>query len=95
MPKIKKNPFALGAPKTPNPLKEMSWCLARHITVTTDLESFVNDRGYHEMTMRYGVIVRQGNREKKSGYIYDRDNVVDAIFNAYRELYKRNYVEQG
>jgi hypothetical protein len=94
MAKVKKNPFALGASKTPNPLKEMSWCHSRHITVITDLESFINDRGYYEMTMRYGIIVRQGNREKKSGYIYTRDNVVDAIYDAYRHIYNNNYVKE-
>lgn len=89
--KVKVSPFKLGSPKTPSPMKEMSWCLSKHIKVNIDPETYIDEKGHHRMTMRYQVIVSQGNRTHKSGYIYTKDNVTDAVFDAYRRVYNKNY----
>lgn len=93
MPKKKISPFLLGSPKTDNPMKEMSWCLARHIKVNIEPEAIKED-GYWKMTMRYQIVVSQGNRKNYSGYIFNKDNVTDAVFDAYRKLYQKNREEE-
>lgn len=90
MAKKKTSPYRLGSPKTDNPMKEMSWCLKNHIKVNVDPEAVKEGRNY-KMTGRYQIIVSQGNRKKGSGYIYDKDNVTDAVFDAYRKTYQLNY----
>lgn len=91
MPKIKKNPFQLGSPKTANPMKEMSWCLERHIRVVIDPEAIQQPNGEWKQTSRYQVSIHQGDRIRESGYIYSKDDVQDAVLEAYRQIYKMNY----
>lgn len=93
MPKKKISPFLLGSPKTDNPIKEMSWCLAHHIKVNIEPEA-VKEDGYWKMTMRYQIVVSQGNRKNYSGYIFNKDNVTDAVFDAYRNIYQRNHAKK-
>jgi len=89
MAKVKKEPYRLGTPKTDNPMKEMSWCFKNHIKVNVDPEAIYENGGY-KMTGRYQIIISQGSRKSASGYIYNKDNVTDAVFDAYRETYKMN-----
>ena len=91
MPKIKKNPFQLGSPKTANPMKEMSWCLEHHIRVVIDPEAIQQPNGEWKQTSRYQVSIHQGDRIRESGYIYSKDDVQDAVLEAYRQIYNMNY----
>jgi hypothetical protein len=90
MPKIKTNPYRLGSPKTANPMKEMSWCFSRHIKVNIEPEAIKEGRDW-KMTFMYQLVVTQGDRKSESGYIYTRDNVMDAMYDAYRKIYQMNY----
>ena len=90
MPKKKSYPYRLGYPKTPNPLKEMSWCVENKMYVSCDIEAYKVD-GYWEMGDRYRLTIRNGAHFRKSEYIYTKEDVVDAIYETYRELYNRNY----
>lgn len=90
MPKKKDKPFALGHPKTSNPMKEMSWAETRHIRISCEIEALKVGK-YWEMGNKYKLTIRQGDRYKDTGYDYTKDNVVDAIYEAYRELYRMNY----
>lgn len=90
MPKKKSNPYALVYPKTPNPLKEMSYCINKHIYVSCSIEGHKVGSQW-EMGDRYCLTIRNGDQYRKSEYIYTKDNVVDAIYDTYREIYKRNY----
>jgi len=90
MPKVKKSPFQLGSPKTDSPMKEMSWCFSRHIKINVEPEA-IKEGNEWKMTMRYQLVVNQGNRKRESGYIYTKDNVMDALFDAYRKIYQMNY----
>lgn len=91
MPKSKKSPFQLGSPKTDNPMEEMSWCLEHHIRVNIDPEAIQEPNGQWKQTNRYQVSIHQGDRIRESGYIYSKDDVQDAVFEAYRQIYKINY----
>lgn len=91
MPKIKKSPFQLGSPTTENPVKEMSWCFEHHIRVVVDPEAIKEPNGEWKQTSRYQVSIHQGDRIRESGYIYTKDNVLDAVHEAYRQIYKMNY----
>ena len=88
MPKIKKK--AIASPKTDNPVKEMQWCFKKHIYVTWEPEAIL-DGGYYKQTGKYRVNIRNGQQEKHSEYIYTGDNIIDAVNDTYREIYKRNY----
>ena len=90
MPKKKFNPYALKYPRTPNPMKEMSWCIENKMYVSCDIEAF-KVGNYWEMGKMYRLTIRNGKHFRESGYIYTKDDVVDAIYETYRELYKRNY----
>ena len=90
MPKKRTYPYRISMPNTSNPLKEMSWCLKHHIKVNTEPEG-KKVGGYWEMTGKYQIVVSQGDRNKGSGFIYDKDNVMDAVYEAYRKLYELNY----
>ena len=95
--KVKKSQYQLGSPKTSSPMKEMSWCFSRGIKVNVEPEAEKIGREY-KMTGRYQIIVSQGERSSGSGFIYDKDNVTDAVFDAYRKTYEMNYgkrKEQG
>ena len=86
----KKDAYRLGSPKTDNPVKEMLWCFSKNIRVIIEPEYFKNAKGDYEMTMMYQVVAEQGNKRQSSGYIYNRDNVVDAVNDAYRKIYQKN-----
>lgn len=88
MPKIKKK--AIASPKTDNPVKEMQWCFKKHIYVTYEPEAIL-DGGYYKQTGKYKVVVRHGENTKDSGYIYTGNDIIDAVNDTYREIYKRNY----
>lgn len=90
MVKKKREPYRLGTPKTDNPMVEMSWCLKNHIKVNVDPEATYDGREY-KMTGRYQIVISQGNRKSESGFIYNKDNVTDAVFDAYRQTYKMNH----
>jgi hypothetical protein len=90
MPKKKSYPYRLGKPKTENPLKEMSWCVNKHIFVSCKIQGF-KVGGQWEMGDKYCLTVKQGDRYKESEYIYDKNNIVDAIYDTYRFIYERNY----
>lgn len=93
MPKKKVNPYALSYPKTPNPMKEMSWCISNHIHVSCKIQGFKIGRQW-EMGDKYCVTIRQGNKYRESEYIYNKDNVVDAIYSAYVFIYNKKYGEE-
>ena len=95
--KVKKSPYRLGTPKSSNPMVEMSWCFSRGIKVNVEPEAEKIGREY-KMTGRYQIVVSQGERSSASGFMYDKDNVMDAVFDAYRKTYQMNYgkrKEQG
>lgn len=89
MPKKKSYPYRLGHPKTPNPLKEMSWAETRHIRISCQIKGFKNG-GQWEQGNKYKLTVMQGDRYSETGYDYTKDDVVDAIYDAYRKLYNMN-----
>jgi len=76
--------------KSANPMKEMSWCLKHHIKVGAEPEGIKKGQ-YWEMTGRYQIVVSQGDRKKGSGFIYNKDNLMDGIYDAYRKTYEINY----
>lgn len=90
MPKKKSNPYALGQPKTPNPMKEMSWCINKHVYVSCDIEGFKVGNQW-EMGDKYRLVIKKGDVVRRSEYIYTRENIVDAIYDTYREIYKINH----
>lgn len=90
MARKKLNPYALSYPKTPNPLKEMSWCINKHIYVSCNIQAFKVGSQW-EMTDKYCLTIKNGDRYRESDYIYTKDNVVDAIYDTYREIYKVNH----
>ena len=93
MPKKKVNPYALSYPRTPNPMKEMSWCIENKMYVSCDIEAF-KVGSYWEMGKMYRITIKHAGHYRKSDYIYTKDDVVDAIYETYKELYKRNYAKQ-
>jgi hypothetical protein len=93
VPKKKSYPYALKYPKSPNPLKEMSKCIENKIYVSCDIEAF-KVGGYWEMGNKYRLVIKNGSDTRRSDYVYDKDNIVDAIYDTYREIYKRNYGKQ-
>lgn len=90
MAKKKSYPYRLGQPKTLNPMKEMSWCLSRHIKVNIEPEAVKTAKGW-DTTGRYQLVMSQGNKISKSGYLFNKENVVDAVYDAYRKTYELNY----
>jgi len=90
VPKKKSNPYALTYPKTSNPLKEMSYCINKHIYVSCSIEGSKIGSQW-EMGDRYCLTIRYGDDFRKTDYIYTKDNVVDAIYDTYREIYKMNH----
>lgn len=89
MPKKKTYPYRIGYPNTPNPLKEMSWAETRLIRISCEIEGFKVD-GQWEMGDRYKLTIRQGEKYSETPYDYTKDNVMDAIYAAYRKLYNMN-----
>lgn len=90
MPKKKSYPYRLGHPKSMNPMKEMSWCIENHITVSCKIQGFKVGSQW-EMGDKYCLTIRQANNYKESEYKYTKEDVVDAIYDAYRYIYERNY----
>lgn len=90
MPKTKVNPYALKYPKTPNPMKEMSWCHSKHIYVSCSIEGW-KEGSQWVMGDKYCLTIRQGDKYRESEYIYTKDNVVDAIYDAYKFIYTKKY----
>lgn len=90
MPKKKSYPYRLGSPTKPNPMKEMSWCFSRHMYVSCKVQGFKVGQ-YWEMGNKYCLTIRHGDKYKESEYIYTKDNIMDAIYDAYIYLYERNY----
>lgn len=90
MPKKRESLYKLAMPTSPNPMKEMSWCLRHHIRVTVEPEG-KKVGSYWEVTGRYQIVVSQGDRNKGSGFIYTKDNVMDGVYDAYRKTYELNY----
>lgn len=93
MTKKKSYPYKLGYPKTLNPLKEMSKCIENKIYVSCDIEGFKVGNQW-EMGNKYRLVIKNGSDIRRSDYVYDKDNIVDAIYDTYREIYKRNYGKQ-
>jgi hypothetical protein len=90
VPKKKSYPYRLSHPKTDNPMKEMSWCHSRHIYVSCKIEGWKSG-GQWEMGKMYCITVRQGEKYKETEYKFTKEDVVDAIYDAYRHLYNKNY----
>lgn len=90
MPKKKTNPYALNYPTSPNPMKEMSKCIENKIYVSCDIQGFQVGR-YCEMGNKYRLVIKNGSDVRRSDYVYTKENIVDAIYDTYREIYKRNY----
>ena len=90
MPKKKSYPYRLAHPKTDNPLKEMSWCIAKHIYVSCEIQGFKVGSQW-EMGDKYCLTIKHGKNKRKSEYTYTKEDVVDAIYDTYREIYNRNY----
>lgn len=90
MPKKKSYPYRLAHPKTANPMKEMSWCHSKHFYVSCEIQGFKVGSQW-EMGNLYCLTIRSGDNIRKSEYIYTKDDVVDAIYDTYRYLYKHNY----
>lgn len=90
MPKTRVNPYALKYPKTPNPMKEMSWCFSRHIYVSCNIEAWKEGSQWVQGD-RYCITVRQGEQYQETEYKFTKEDVVDAIYDAYRHLYNKNY----
>lgn len=88
MPKIKKK--AIASPKTDNPVKEMQWCFKKHIYVTYEPEAILQG-GYYKQTGKYRINIRNGQQVNHSEYIYTGDNIIDAVNDAYRYIYQKNY----
>lgn len=81
---------AVASPKTENPVKEMQWCFRKHIYVTWEPEAIL-EGGYYKQTSRYKIVIRHGQETKDSGYVYNASNIIDAVNDTYREIYKRNH----
>jgi len=90
VPKKKSYPYRLKAPKTDNPMKEMSWCEEKHIYVSCKIEG-KKLGGQWEMGKYYCLTIRQGDQYRESEYKYTKEDVVDAIYDAYRFIYQKNY----
>lgn len=89
MPKPKKKP-GFGSPKTPNPVEEMQYCFSKHIYVTVE-PGVVREGRYWKQTGMYAVKIKQGEKERVSDFIYNKDNIVDAVHDTYRKTYEINY----
>ena len=79
----KKSNYTINTCKTQNPMKEMSWCLKRGIFV------FIEPNPKQQTMFR--VVIKQGNNTNDSDYKYTVKDIQDVVFDAYRELYRRNY----
>ena len=90
MPKKKSYPYRLGQPKTENPMKEMSWCHSKHIYVSCEIQGFKVGRQW-EMGNKYRLTIKQGKKYSESEYMYNKDEIVDAVYDTYRKLYEINY----
>ena len=90
MPKKRSYPYRLGSPKTPNPMKEMSWCFSKHIYVSCQIEG-KKVNGQWEMGNRYKLTIKQGSKYSETDYIYTKDDIMDAIYDTYIKLYEMNY----
>jgi hypothetical protein len=89
MPKPKKK-AGFGSPTTENPIEEMSWCFGKNIRILIDPEALKGADGYWKQTGRYRLVVDNAGKRKESDWLYNKDNVVDAVNDLYREIYKRN-----
>ena len=92
MAKIKKNPYQLGSPKGDLPMKEMSWCMARKVYVSCKPKAVLEGK-YWKQLNEYCLTIRNGDNYKESEYIYNKDNVMNAIWDTYKYIYKKNYDE--
>lgn len=90
MPNKKNNPYRLKEASTPNPLKEMSWCINNNIIINTEPEGKKVGK-YWETTGMYRLVARQGSRERATPYEYTKDTVMDALYEAYRKTYAINH----
>lgn len=79
----RKSNLIINTCKTENPMKEMSWCFKRGIYVFMEPNP-------KQPTM-FRVVIKQGDNTNESDYKYTVRNIQDIVFDAYRELYKRNY----
>lgn len=89
MPKVKKSPFLLGSPKQNNPLVEMSWCFAKKVYVSCKPKAVLEGK-YWKQLDSYCLTIKNGDNYRESEYIYNKDNIQDAILDTYREIYRRN-----
>lgn len=90
MPRIKKNPYQLGPPRGEHPMDEMSWCIAKHIYVSCKPEAIKEGR-YWKQTNMYALTIRYGDKYRQSEFIYNKDDIMTAIWDTYREIYNKNY----
>lgn len=89
---LDKSPTKLGFPKASNPYKEMQWCLAKSIKVFLEPETRKITANEYQMTGNYRVVIEQGARSpRRTDYIYDRNNICDAVNDTYVKIYNLNY----
>lgn len=74
------------------PHKEMSWCIKHDILVWADRYAEKIGRFYEERDL-YRIVVRFGNEEKKGKYKFTHKTIINAVWNAWRQLYNRNNVK--
>ena len=92
--KIKKEPYRLGSPKGENPFKEMSWCFSKHIYVSCVPKAVLEGKYYKQLN-EYALTIKANGEIRQSEFIYNKDNIQDAIWNTYREIYKRNCKDES
>lgn len=71
-------------------MKEMSWCFSRHIYISCEPEA-IKQGQYYKQTNRYKLTIKQGDRYSETDYEHTKDDIMDAIFDAYRKVYQMNY----
>jgi hypothetical protein len=74
------------------PHKEMSWCIKHDILVLVDRYAEKVGRYYKEKDL-YRIVVKFGNEEKKGKYRFTHETIVNAVWNAWKQLYKINNVK--
>jgi len=74
------------------PHKEMSWCIKHDILVWVDRYAEKVGRNYEERDL-YRIVAKFGNKEKKGKYRFTHKTIVNAVWNAWIQLYKINNVK--
>jgi hypothetical protein len=74
------------------PHKEMSWCIKHDILVYMDRYAEKVGRNYEERDL-YRIVVEYGNRQKEGEYKFTHKTIVNAVWNAWKQLYNINNVK--